>query len=276
MKKTAWINNTYQPYSDLTLHVSDLSIQRGYAIFDFMLERNGRVAFIEEYINRFMASAALLALEPGYSKKETEEIIYKLLQQNGFHNSSIKLLLTGGYSEDGYTPVKPNFIIINHPFAVSALHYKEGVSLITAEYQREMPEAKHIDYVMSLRLLPQMKAKGALDVLYYRNRHIYETSRCNFFLVKNQTLITPASGMLHGITRNNVLKLAKDLCRVEERNVAIEEIRDADEAFITCTTRNVMPVTKIDETVIGNGQVGNVTALLGEKYNELLALNASS
>lgn len=271
MKKTGYINGLYKDYSEMTLHVSDLSIHRGYGVFDFMLERKGNIPFIGDYIERFVYSAKGLQLALPCSKKELEEIIRTLVKKNGFHNSGIKLLLTGGFADDGYTPSSPNFMVINHPFILGKPENKAAAKLITADYQRDMPEIKTINYLTSVSLIPKMKAQGAMDVLFRKNGFVYECSRCNFFMVKGQTLITPCSGMLKGITRKNVLKLAKEICRIEERDVLFAELMEADEAFITCTTKEVMPIIQIDDLVIGDGAIGKVTTLIGKKYNELLS-----
>ena len=94
---------------------------------------------------------------------------------------------------------------------------------------------------------------------------VVECSQCNFFIVKNGALKTPplGDGLLPGITREFVIGIAKELgVAVEETAILPVEAQTADEAFVTGTTREITPVTKIDETAVGNGQPGTITRQL--------------
>lgn len=101
-----------------------------------------------------------------------------------------------------------------------------------------------------------------MDVLYHKNGEVSEVSRSNFFVVKNGTVITPDKHVLYGITRKKTIQLAKEICPVEERTVTIGEVANADECFITGTTKKVMPVVEIDGKPIGNGKPGRITRQL--------------
>jgi branched-subunit amino acid aminotransferase/4-amino-4-deoxychorismate lyase len=261
-----FIHNNFVPYRDASLHVSDIGLQRGYGIFDYFLEVGGRIPFLEDYLDRFYDSALLLNLEVPLTRDLLKEKIIFLLQQNKLGNSGIKLLLTGGYSDDLYSPSVPNFMIFNLPVFHQPGDFGDGSKLILLDYRRHIPEVKTTFYLPSIALLPEMKEKGAIEVLYHHNGLISETTRANFFLIKNGTLITPVSGVLRGITRKYVLHVAKDLMPVEVREVKLEELWESEEAFITGTSKHVAPVVEVEDRIIGNGKPGVMTKVISEAY----------
>ena len=255
------VNGTLVPADAATLGVSDLAILRGYGMFDFFLVKNGRPLFLEDYLDRVEKSAAQLHLHLPVTREELSGQIMRVIRANGLPDASMRLVLTGGYAEDGYSPSVPNLLIMEYPFPhYPPSRYTQGVKLMLHEYQRTFPSAKSINYLVGIYLLPQQKAAGADDVLFHHNGLIYETTRANFFIVKQDgTIVTAADGILEGITRKKLLEVARRHFRVEERNLSMEELKTASEAFITSSTKRVMPVVQVGDVVIGDGKPGEVT-----------------
>ncbi len=261
-----FLNGKYLEYAEAAVHVSDIGLQRGYAIFDYFLEMEGRIPFYDDYLDRFYTSADRLGLKVPLCRKDLKETIAELLRQNRMKSSGIKLLLTGGYSDDLYTPSTPSFMILNLPLHHNPGEFSDGVKLILLDYQRHIPEVKTTFYLPSIALLPKMREAGAIEVLYYHNGLISETTRANIFLIKNNMLITPSPGVLRGITRMHVLATAKNLMPTQEREVKLDEVWTADEIFITGTSKHVMPVIGIEGRMIGNGKPGRLTRMIAEAF----------
>jgi len=272
MNSICYLNNRFLNYSEAKLHLSDIGLQRGFAIFDYFMEMEGRIPFLEDYLDRFYASAELLKLEVPLTRDLMKEKIAYLLQQNKFGTSGIKLLLTGGYSEDLYSPSSPNFMILNLPVFHKVGEFGDGVKLLLLDYKRHIPEVKTTFYLPSIALFHQMKDKGAIEMLYHHNGLLSETTRANFFLIKNSVLITPGSGVLQGITRKYILQVANEIMKVEEREVRLDELWDCDEAFITGTSKHVMPVIEVDGKMIGQGRPGEKTKAVSEAYERFFNL----
>jgi branched-chain amino acid aminotransferase len=205
-------------------------------------------------------------------RKMMKEKIAHLIQQNKLGTSGIKLLLTGGYSEDLYSPSTPNFMILNLPVTHQPGDFGEGLKLILLDYRRHIPEVKTLFYLPSIALFPKLEETGAMEVLYHHNGLISETTRANIFLIKNNKLITPSPGVLRGITRKYVLQVSMDLMEVEEREVKLEELWESDEVFITGTSKHVAPVVEIEGRVIGNGMPGAMTKVISEVYERLFGM----
>jgi len=257
----SFINNEFLPAEKTFVHVSDLSTQRGYGIFDFFKVVNGQPLFLEDYFDRFFRSAEAMRLSISLSREELRKVIYELIAKNGQPDCGIKMILTGGYSPDGYEIATPNLIISQHKLTMPASNLLEkGVKIITHEYVRDIPQVKTINYTMGIWLQSKVKERQAYDVLYYMNGHVSEFPRCNLFIVLHDgTVITPAERVLHGITRKNILSLSNKEVIVQEGNVTLTDVLNAREVFLTSTTKRIVPIVQVDDTVIGNGKPGIVT-----------------
>ncbi len=261
------VNGEILPAEQASLNITDLGLLRGYGIFDYFQMKNGKPFFMDDHLRRFYRSAEKMQLDVGYDFEALKEQIYRLIEANGTDTCGIRLVLTGGYAIDGFTPVSSNLVILQHPFKVwDEKIFTEGINLITHEYVRSMPEVKTTNYYTVILLIPEMKAADALDVLYYNSDGwISETSRSNFFIIDEEgKLITAVDKILHGITRGHTLAVAKDILPIEERNIHLSELKTASEAFVTSTTKGIVPVVKVGSDIIGNGKPGPLTQKLME------------
>lgn len=268
------INGELTLVADAKLHVTDLAIMRGFGVFDYFRALNGRALFVEDYIDRFYRSAALLYLTPPCSKAELRTRIQALLDANGEEKAGVRLILTGGYAADSYTPIDPNLLILQHPYAsFPAWGYEKGIRILTYHFQRETPVAKTINYVTGIKILGWLKENGGDAVLYHDGTYVKESDRSNFFLIDaSGRLLTPESEVLPGITRKKVIELAKEKgMEVVERKISLAEIYQAKEAFITSSIKGVLPVTTIDDQMIGAGKPGPLSQQLGAAFNALVA-----
>jgi branched-chain amino acid aminotransferase len=260
----AFIHNQIQPLDQAFLHISDLAIQRGFGVFDFFRLHQGQPLFLNDYLDRFYLSADMMGLSVPLQRKDLTETIMTLIGKNQLPVSGVKMILTGGYSADGYLPGEPNLIITQQPVTVpEAAKIEKGMKVITHEYVRELPLCKTINYTMGLRLLSRIREAGAEDVLYCQQGVVSEFPRCNFFIVKtDNTVVTPAEDVLRGITRQKVLELARPQYPTVEGVVTLADISQAREAFLTSTTKRIMPVVQVNDTPVGDGRPGEVTKAL--------------
>ena len=264
------VNGQIVPKEEAAIGIADLAIWRGYALFDFFLVKKSHPLFFDDYLDRMERSAKTLQLKIPLSRNEMKHHVYELIKANELESGGIKLVVTGGYSHDNFTPAAPNLIMLVGPApAYPKWKYEEGVKLMLHEYHRTLPVIKSINYIVGVNLLPQMVATSSEDILFHYGGCVHETVRANFFVVENDhTIVTTAQDILEGITRQHVLKLAEPHYKIELRDLKMAELKTAKEAFITSTTKQVMPVVKIDETVIGNGRPGKVTKHLFNLLNE--------
>ncbi len=270
--KYYYINGNIVDAKKANIHVSDLAFLRGYGAFDFFRVLYGKPVFLEEHINRFINSGSLLDLDLPFSKDKFKEQIQKLLAANKLSNASVQMFLTGGYSEDGFSPTTPNLVMLEDKLPVyDPLLYSNGINLIKIKYQREIPEAKTTNYVNAIKLLKTMKKKDALDILYYNDQFITETARSNFFIIDHDDVIyTSKDNVLKGVTRHKIIQLAKNHYKIEEKNISLNDLKKAKEAFITSTTKGIMPVVNVADEMVGKGVPGIITIHLMELFKDFV------
>ena len=258
-----FLNDRFIPAQEATLPVQDLSIQRGYGVFDFFRLQEGTLLYVEDHLARFENSAALLRLPIPYTKGKMEEIIRELTQRNGLRDAGIRMVLTGGYSADAWQIGQPAFLVMQGDLHIDANPVApKAVKIITHDFVRDIPESKTINYTMGVWLQQKMKEQEADDVLYHHHGQVTELPRCNFFIVNQDGLVvTPHQKILHGITRKRLLEIDG----VYEGPVTVSDIRFAREAFLTSSTKRIQSIVEIDGKPVGDGKPGPVAiALLQE------------
>lgn len=257
MANWIFLNNGFLQEPEANVHFKDLTLQRGYGIFDFFRLSGNKPLFLDNYLDRFYASADAMRLPVPLDRTAIKTAITALIERNNLPDSGIRLALTGGTSEDGFSIGRPAFLISQQTFTPpSAEQVTNGIKLFTYPYQRQLPQVKTTDYLMAVWLQPERVRQGADDILYHQNGLISECPRSNFFIVTSaNTLVTPAKNILKGVTRGKVLEVAKQVFEVEERDIFLDELSTAKEAFITSTTKQVLPVKQIDQTVFPTNEI---------------------
>ncbi len=265
-----YVNDQLLPSARATLGVNDLALLRAYGIFDYFLVRQGCPMFLPDYLDRFYDSAECLHLDIGLAKQALSDRIHRLIEANGEREAGMRLVLTGGYAEDGYTPTTPNLLILAYPQPRPSIDkYEKGVKLLSYAFRREVPQAKTINYLMGIQLMPELRKQGALEPLYHQDGVVSESVRSNIFILNAEgRLVTPDAGILYGITRRRVLELARGEVAIEERNLSLAEVKSAREAFLTGSTKRIMPVVQIDESVLGSGRPGPFTQYMMERFEQ--------
>ncbi|SEJ49575.1 branched-chain amino acid aminotransferase [Cyclobacterium xiamenense] len=242
------------------VHPLDIGLIRGYAIFDFFRTVGRHPLFLEAYLNRFTESARKAGLALDYSPLELKEIIYELIEKNAHADGGIRIVLTGGLSPNHFLPAKGQLFIFCESLQLPAEEkYRNGVKLVSVDYVRPLAAIKTTNYTYPCWLSLDWKAQQAEDVVYHHEGRVSESSRSNIFMVKHGQLYTPNRDILWGITRNKVIELAGD---VSFADFGLDELLQADEVFISSTTKRILPITQIDQVRIGTGKPGPVTRKL--------------
>ena len=266
------INGKLLPAENAHILTSDLAIQRGYGVFDFFKTINGVPVFLEDHLDRLYRSADQMHLDFDYDRDALKSMLFELMDMNDMPLSGVKITVTGGYAEDGYTLAKPNIIITQQPLLLYNDVNASPLKIVSYEHQRQMPHIKTIDYLMAIWLQPFIKQNQADDVLYHNNGVITECPRSNFFIVtKDDILVTPVSNVLYGITRTQIFRHFKHICTMQERNITLDEVYRAKEAFVTNSSKNILPVIKVDQHLIGTGEPGLFTLQIKKELLQLIA-----
>ncbi|WP_215226031.1 aminotransferase class IV [Echinicola shivajiensis] len=250
-----------------SMHPMDIGLIRGYAVFDFFRTVNYSPIFLEDYLNRFISSAQKTHLSLNLNPQQLEDVILELIKKNDLRSGGIRMVLSGGVSDNHFSPDKGSlFIFCEDLIFPSQEKYNKGVNLLTVDYIRPIPEIKTTNYALPVYLSADWKSKDAEDVLYHYNGIVSESSRSNIFIVKEGIISTPKENILLGITRKRILEVEKG---IQIRDISLKEVLEADEVFMSSTTKRILPVTQIDGKNIGNGAPGEITKSIFEKLVSL-------
>jgi branched-chain amino acid aminotransferase len=259
-----YLNGTYVPLREACLPVTDLAIQRGIGVFDSLRTYGRRPFALTPHLERFFASAEQVHMTPPLSMDELRRIIREgISRMDGDGEVLVRPYLTGGDENRNGTFPSPRLFVLFEPVRrFDDRCYQDGVALLPLPQPRPHPSVKTIDY-----LAPSV-AKGGraefFEALYCPDGEITEAASSSVFLAIEGVLVTaPLSRVLSSITRQVVLTLARESgFSVEERTPRLEELRIAQECFLASSMKEVMPVIRIGNILVGNGRPGPATRRL--------------
>ncbi|WP_297630244.1 aminotransferase class IV [Caldilinea sp.] len=264
-----YVNGAFVPARQAALHLDDLGLVRGYGVFELLRTYGAQPFGLQAHLVRLQRSAAQIDLELPWSLTALEAIVEETLARNDPTDVTIRIIVTGGASSSFLMPEgRPSLLVMVAPVKPQPDHlYSQGASLITFDAPRFMPTVKSLNYITAIRGQQRARAAGAVEALYCDAQGVItECTTSNFFLFHGDQLITPARDILPGVTRAAVLTLAADRFEIIERPIHRSELSVAEEAFITSTTKEIMPIVRIDEQRIGDGRVGKRTQWLLELF----------
>lgn len=246
-----YLNGKILPLNKAAISPCDLGLLRGYGVFDYLRTYRKKPFLVKEHYLRLKNSARTLNLKVPIPQKEFENAIEKLVIKNKIKKeASIRIVVTGGESKDGfsYDYLKPTcYILVAELHVYPASIYKNGAKLISCEFERDYHWVKTLNYITAVKMSKKQKKAGSREVLYYKDGLVTEATRSNFFIFKGNTLATAKDKILLGITRGQVLKLARKKFKVEEREVRVKELKAATEAFITSGGTEITPIVEVDK-----------------------------
>ncbi len=260
-----YVNGKYMPASQAALGLNDLGIVRGYGVFDLLRTYDGKPFKLHEHVLRLQRSAEQIKLALPWTAAEIEQIALETYTRNGLANATIRIVATGGASEDFMTPpAQPTLVVMVNLIAPTPPEqYTQGVKVITTQIDRIMPTVKSLNYITAIMAMQTARPLGAVEAIYRTaDDRLTEGTRANFFVFQGNRLITPKAEVLGGITREVVLEIAEDDFEVLEAPLYYADLASYDEAFITSSTKEVLPVVQIDDITIGQGRPGQNTQKL--------------
>ena len=257
-----FINDAWLPAEKAFVPMKDLGFVRGYGIFDFFRMMDGRAIFLSDHLDRFLSSASKMGIQHSYTKEYLSSLILELASSAHDPCLGVKMIMTGGESFNGFDPSGSANLYIT-PAVFSFADPERGMHLKSFNFQREMADIKSLNYAYAIRHRSEVKAQGCDDVLFYTDAYgVSEASRSNLFYVKNKVIHTPADFILEGITRKQVLHVAKQHYEIRVEKCSLADFLSADEVFTTGSTKRVLPIFSIDQKPIHQGIRGPVTAHL--------------
>lgn len=255
---------------ELLIHPQDLGFMRGYGVFDFAPVYKGVPFKLKEHLERLAYCAKEVGIEMPDSIEGIEATSYELLKKMPWLNGGLRFFITGGAcTTDTLISSKPSGLMILSEKAPEP--HLEGVKVVTTQVMRPLPHIKTIGYLPAVLGAKKAHLQGCDDALYQNAQgELLEGMTSNLFFIKEGALYTDDSDqIIKGVTRSIVLNIAKEFIPIHMRPIHQSELKLCEEAFLTSSTKDLVPVTEIDQLKIGSGTPGKFTQLLRKHFVEL-------
>ncbi len=267
------INGVITAPEDARISVLDHGLLFGDSVYETLRTYHGKPLLFSRHFARLEHSARGIYLQLPWSRAETLDQIRRTLLPG---ESRIRLMVTRGIGELGADPetcADPTPIIIVVPLSTpSEQIYKDGVEVIISSVRRSQrfADIKSGSLMHQVLAFREAKSMGAYEaILLTADDKLSDGITSNIYLVRDGALMTPShdAGIVEGITRGVVLDLAREMgMPVVEGFLSVKEIEKADEMFLTSTTREVVPIVKVDGKPIGSGRPGPIATRLLDAY----------
>lgn len=234
----SYLDGNYLPNEKLTISILDLGFIRGLTAYEFVRIYNGKCFDLQTHLERFLYSIEMQSLSP--PQEDIPAICHHLIEENGMREGTLRFYRTPGIEGEGRLAIIAGTV---------PTFPKSTMALLTAPNFRCYPLVKSTYYAPALIEQGRAKQHGCDDIIFVdKDGALLELSFANFFAIKGQQLLTPAEGILPGVTRKHVLQLAHKLGFIPIcRTIHLDEIPSMDEVFATNTTREIVPITQIDD-----------------------------
>jgi branched-chain amino acid aminotransferase len=275
------IDGTISDEAEARISVLDRGFLYGDSVYEVIRTYDGRPFALDEHLDRLERSADLLGIELPVPRQALAREIHETLAAAANPEAYIRVIVTRGSGPINLDPglaVSPCRVVIVAPLAGIPGHlYEEGAAIHLVAGGRHpggaVPlGAKSGNYLVNLMALGAARRRGAHEaILLDASGRVAEGASSNIFALRDQQLHTPhlSVGILEGITRHKVIELARAAgLEVLEHDLWPGDLRTADEIFLTSTLREILPVTRVDDWIVGEGVVGPVVRRLRAMYGQ--------
>lgn len=274
----AYIDGGFVPVAEARIPILDWGFLRSDATYDVAHVWQGSFFRLDDHLDRFEHGMRRLRMSIPYGREEIGEVLFECVRLSGLRDAYVEMVCTRGVPPAGSRDPREcanRFYAFAVPFVWIADPAKQDEGLhVTVSQVRRIPSEsvdptiKNYHWLDLVTGLYEAYDRGGETVILVDHEdNVIEGPGFNIFLVKSGVVSTPSQGVLEGISRKTAIELAAKFgIPLELRSVPAEELRRADEAFITSTAGGIMPVTKVDGYVVGDGEPGPVTSRLREGY----------
>src|SRR3989338_5351468 len=279
-----WIDGEFVNWKDSCVHAFSFSLHYGVAAFEgirFYETKKGPAVFrLRDHVKRLVYSAETISLKSKYSENQIVDHIKLAVKESKFKSGYIRPIICYKTSDLQTHALKGDVETIIGVFPWGSYLGKKSLRLMISGFARNHPKSVPMDaklsgcYVNSILAVREAMKNGFDEALMLDfNGNVAEGTAENFFMVKNNVLITPPKdNILAGFTRDCIIRIAKDLkIKVQEKFFSGDFAKSADEAFYSGTAAEITPIKSINEKKITKNPPGRITKMISDAYSEILA-----
>jgi D-alanine transaminase len=275
----AYWNGAYAPLEDVKVSPLDRGFLFADGVYEVVAFYGRRLFQLDEHLARLDRSLREIRIKLDMPREELSAIVQRLMAECPSETGTVYLQVTRGASSGRAhvfpADTAPSLLAFANPLKRLSDGEMEqgflGVTMPDIRWQR--CDIKAIALLPSALAAQNAKENGAIESIMHRDGLVTECAASNVFVVRGGRIATPKADnrILNGINRQVAISLAKQLgVAVEERDVTLDELRSADEVWITSTTKEIAPITRLDGTPVGDGRPGPVWRRLRQAFCALV------
>lgn len=274
-----FLNGSLLPEDEAKVSVLDRGFLYGDGVFETLRAYSGKIFRLNDHLKRLFCSANAIRLKTSFTENYLEEALYQTLRGNNLTDAYLRLTITRGLSGPGLDTegcLNPTLTIISREFrGYPADLYSSGIKaavVSTRRIPREAlnPEIKSLNFLNNIMARVEAREAGAAEAfMLSTDGYVAEGTVSNIFIVKESVIKTPPTsvGILNGVTRSLVIGIAQEnKIPLTEQPFQPDELYSADECFVSSTLYEVMPVTSINNKLVGVGLPGELTQKMHDLF----------
>jgi D-alanine transaminase len=272
-----YLNGEFLPLQEARISPLDRGFLFGDSVYEVVPVFDDRLFLFREHFDRLARSLREIRVTSPHSHEEWLTLLEELIRRNGGGTMYVYVQVTRGmeFGRDHAFPAaaKPTVFALASQLPTLTAHQRaQGLSAITVEdFRWGRCDIKTTALLANVLMKQQAVDAGAQEAIIVRDGEVLEGSSTSVFVVRNGVLMTPVNShrILPGTTRDAALELSKDVTPIEIRRITIDELRTADEVWISAATRDVLPITRIDGQPVGSGKPGPLWLKVSSAFAQL-------
>lgn len=270
----AYLNGQWSKPEDAKISVFDRGFMFGDGVYEVMPVYHGHIFTLDQHIARLKRSMAEVRIQSPLDASAWKALLEEAVSRGGEQNALIYLQVTRGIASERshvYPEVSPTILVTVTPSEFDEQAIKPISVICKTDFRWSRGDIKVVSLIANGMLKNQAMDEGFDDAILIRDGMVTEGTSSNVFAVKDRVLWTPPKSeyLLHGITRDQTIELAKDNgLEVREENIQENFLKQADEIWLTSSGLEILPVGKINGQTVGNDGVGETWHLIKKAFQE--------
>jgi len=269
-----FLNGEYLDKHNAKVSILDRGFLFGDGVYEVIPVYHQTPFRLKAHIDRLNQSLASINIAPPFNDKQWLTHINELISRYGEKHASIYIQITRGVADhrDHLADTTcPTVLIMPSPLAIEFNGIKAIRTVLLDDIRWQHCDIKSISLLGNILLKQEAASRGADEALLQRGKLITEGATSNIFIVKNNEILTPPKSqlILSGITRDVIIEIAQlNKINIIEKELTVSELYDADEVWVSSSTREISPVTQINDKIVGQGRIGTISKLMHSAFQQ--------
>ena len=273
MTDIVYLNGDFVSKASAKISVLDRGFLFGDGIYEVIPVYKGQAFRLSEHLRRLDASLKAIRLANPYKAAQWQSLIDQVIAKSGQQHLSIYIQISRGCQEQrnhlAGDSLEPTVLIMPGPLSTDVAELRPIKAALLEDIRWQYCHIKSVSLLANILLRQEAESQGCQEAILHRGNMLTEGATSNIFLVKNNEIHTPKKNryILGGITRDLIIELAEKAgIKVQQRDIEVPELLQADEAWVSSSSREISPVTQINDKIVSSGTIGPVTKAIHSAF----------